>query len=241
MIGLKGRIPKADDILDRGIKKLIEETGVRSIDELFKKISLGELLTKIEEKAEEIYRQEEKKVIREILLQNGIPPDIVERVMEIFIDKGLATSIANTRRARAGSTAESILRTLLNKLGIPCEKCNVEIEGYRPDIVVPSNEVLRKSPEKAVAIAVKRTLRERWAEDTDVFRKFKHGKFVLLTYDPDFNEEKVKDMISRNMQEIYIPDKLYEDNIAFVTKYTQVRRHSQLPGDIMKLIENWSG
>lgn len=110
--------------------------------------------------------------------------------------------------------------------------------GYRPDVVVPSVDVFSVSPEKGVAIAVKRTLRERWAEDIDVF-KFRNGVFVLLIRDPDFNEEKARSMIERGMRRVYIPDEMHE-KFSFLSDLmfrSCFRRLSQLPSDLKAFLE----
>lgn len=49
-------------------------------------------------------------------------------------------------------------------------------EAYLPDIAVPNWVALINDPDKAVAIAVKRTLRERWRGDTSIFLKFRLHK-----------------------------------------------------------------
>ncbi len=234
MVELK--ISKFEEILEDGIKKLLTENKVQSLCELIEKIGFSAVLINIEAKAYEIYRERERSAVKEVLENKNIPSEMAEKIIRIFIDESLATRIANIRRVRGGLTAESILRKVLREAEIPCEKCKIKVAGYRADIAVPSNSVLKSCPEKAVAIAVKRTLRERWAEDTNLFRKFKRAKFVLLTPDPDFNEEKAKDMIERGMKEIYIPDELYEKCKDFAVRYSELKKHSQLIPDIKQII-----
>jgi hypothetical protein len=56
----------------------------------------------------------------------------------------LVTRLANSRRARGDYTAEQILREILWAMEIPCDKGNFKVDGYRPDVAVPSNEALKK-------------------------------------------------------------------------------------------------
>jgi len=234
---LKDRIPSVRRILERALNNLLREYKVNNIKELVRKIGFSRLIIELEKEAHNIYRDEERRAIKNYLQERGVCPSCADRVLEILLEEGnLTKEISNIRRARAGITAESILLGALKAYDIPCERGRGKIKGYRPDIVVPSNYVLRSNPEKAVAIAVKRTLRERWAEDIDVFKIFPHGKFVLITPDPDLNEEKAKDMIQRGMKEIYIPDELY-DKLSFVNKYPQIKRLSSLPSDIKELLK----
>lgn len=218
-----------DEILKQALKKVLSENRVENLLELLKQKGISSIVVKVEKEAHQIYRLEEKKSVIDYFIKQGLAHELSKDIASKILDTGLVTAIANTRRARAGSTSESILRLMLEAMEIPCEKGVVSIGGYRPDVVVPSNKILESG--QGIAISVKRTLRERWAEDIDVF-KFPNGKFVLITPDPDFKEDKVKDMISRGMKKVYIPDELYEQSSDFVGKYPQFRKLSLLPDDI---------
>lgn len=140
------------------------------LSELVKTQKFSDVTVSLEQSAHKIYRKAERKALKSYLSKKGLEPKIAEKAVKLFLDKGLGTTIANIRRSRAGSTSEVILRTMLDAAGIKCEKGKVKIGGYRPDVVVPSNAELKKSKKKGIAISVKRTLRERWSEDIDVFR-----------------------------------------------------------------------
>ncbi len=224
-------IPSLDKILNKGITEIIREKKRPNLGELVKNSNFSEIIVEIENRAHKIYLKEEQKAVTNKLIGKGLSYKSAEIVSKVFIDEDLVTSIANTRRARGGLSSEAILREVLRSIGIPCEKGRIRVGGYRPDLAVPSNAVLEKNPDKAVAIAVKRTLRERWAEDIDVF-KFPRGMFVLFLPDPDFNKSKAQDMVSRNMKEIYINDKLFDASKDFLTD--QFKRLSDLPLNLMK-------
>ncbi len=64
---------------------------------------------------------------------------------------------------------------------------------------------------------------------------FLMGVFVLITPDPDFNEGKAQDMVSRGMKEIYIPDELY-DSLPFIDRYPEFKKLSSLPSRIREII-----
>jgi len=78
----------------------------------------------------------------------------VTTAIRAIVDNSLITSIANTRRARAGSSVQTILVKILRELGIRCEIAKFEFTGYRPDIVVPSNEAFRENHKKVFVIAI---------------------------------------------------------------------------------------
>jgi len=231
----KPKIKDVDEILKEAIDKILKENRVSSLKELAQR-NFSDCVIQLEKEAHKIYKNEEQNYIKEFLKEKGVSETLAENLSPTISE--FATTISNIRRARAGTTSEKILIEALRALDIPCEKCEIKRGGYRPDIVIPSNEVLKNNPEKGVAIAVKRTLRERWAEDIDIFKKFPNGKFVLITPEQDFKEEKVKDMIERGMKEIYIPDELYERN-EFSKKYKEIKKMSELPKDLKKFLEKF--
>lgn len=237
---LKNRIPSTKEILRRALVYLFKQYKASSLNELVERnINPSEIIVRLERKAHEIYLSEERRALREYLIDKGISPSEADKIVNIIIqEQNLTKEISNIRRARAGITSELILIEVLRAHGIPCERGKRKIKGYRPDIIVPSYKLLEEDMSKAVPIAIKRTLRERWAEDIDVF-KFPHGKFVLLTPDPDFNEDKLKDMIKRGMKRIYIPDELYDES-PFVQKYDQVRKLSALLVELKKFLQTSS-
>lgn len=73
-------------------------------------------------------------------------------------------SLSQSRRSRAGSTLEEIIRSLFRKLNYPFDEQRV-IDG-KPDFVMPSEEHFRENPVDCIVFTVKRTLRERWRQIT---------------------------------------------------------------------------
>lgn len=236
---LREKLPPARVILDEAERALLEEYEVSGLNELLRVLEASKVIGELERRAEKIYRSREFEAVKEYLISAGLSEKQVETFLELFLgEHDLAKEISNIRRARAGRTAEEILIRVLRASGVPCERGKGKIMGYRPDVVVPSVDVFSVSPEKGVAIAVKRTLRERWAEDIDVF-KFRNGVFVLLITDPDFNEEKARSMIERGMRRVYIPDEMHE-KFSFLSDLmfrSCFRRLSQLPSDLKAFLE----
>ena len=224
---LRERIPPIKDILDKAIDIILKRYKATTLSELSKRgLNASKIAILMEKLAESIYREEERKAVKSYLIDKGLKAEEVDKFVEIILHrKNFTRSISNIRRSRAGRTSEEIIMRILRAYGIPCER-GKRIKGYRPDLVVPDNETLLSNPEKSVPIAIKRTLRERWAEDIDIFN-FPNGKFILLTPDPDFNENKARDMVQRGMKEVYIPDELYEAS-HFLKNYPQFKKFSQL-------------
>ncbi len=167
---VRERLPSTKDILEQAKRELLREYGVSDLSELVDIIGASKAVVELERRADSIYRLAERNAIRGYLIDRGLSQQEANKMIDLILDeKNLTKEISNIRRARAGKTVEKILMEILSAYNIPCER-GKRIQNYRPDIVAPDNQTLLTYPHRAVAIAVKRTLRERWAEDIDVFR-----------------------------------------------------------------------
>ena len=102
---------------------------------------------KLEKKCHEIYRKYEERVREK--WKDKVPVEELEK------------SLSQSRVSRAGHTIELILQTLLDCFGIKYER---NINEEQLDFVIPNVETLKKDPENAIIISVKREVRERWRE-----------------------------------------------------------------------------
>ncbi len=232
-------IPKVGEIIEEAIETILKKYSIKTLKELFETISFSEVVNKVEEEAENLYRNYEREAIKKYLQNRGLANKDVFEAIEKILDNSLITSIANIRRSRAGLTSQQILAKALKELGIPCQISKISFKGYRPDITVPSDIVIKKDLSKGFAIAVKRTLRERWAEDIDVF-KFPNSAFVLIKPDSDFTPAKAMDMVKRGMKSVYIPDDLYEKYKEILEKEFKniFKKLSDLPKDLIEFLQS---
>jgi len=227
-------IPETRKIVEEAIE-IIERRYNRTLRDLLAE-SFSKVINEIEEEAEKIYKEYEREAIKKYLQRkNLINKDVIEVIIRI-IENSLVTSISNTRRARAGYTSQYILFKALNIMGISCEISKIKYEGYRPDISVPNDATLKNDPNRGFAIAVKRTLRERWAEDIDIF-KFPNSAFVLIKPDPDLINI-ADDMVKRGMKRVYVPDTLFEEHKEKLVKLKIFKRLSDLPKDLMNFLKH---
>jgi hypothetical protein len=220
---LSERVKSVDEILEEA-KKILK-------DNVNSAMSFSDRVNLLEKLAHQIYLDEELKAIASYLRDN-IPPEILnlddrEKLIDgllihiaKLIQERIAKDLPNIRRARAGSTAEKILQIALKEFeGIECEVLRKKKkEEYLPDLAVPDWNTLIENPDKGVAIAVKRTLRERWREDTTIFSKFKNAVFVCISEETDFGEDKIKAMLDEEMKAVFIPDKIYKEYEKLIAK-----------------------
>jgi hypothetical protein len=155
----------------------------------------------------------------------------------------LSTQIANTRRARSGKSSEYILSYALKYYsGIENEVIgNSKNKGsYYPDIAIPSKEKLINTPQKAIALAVKRTLRERWREDINIFKHYPNAAFVCISESTDITESKIKDMENEGIKVLFLPDGKYKSlqlPIKNKVKQIQIYPLSDLPDWIHNILK----
>jgi hypothetical protein len=205
-------IPEVNEIITEAILNITKRYGVSNLRELLMMKNFSDTINELEEEANKVYKKYERKAIMKYLKQRQLLNKDVMTVIDAIINNSLLTSIANTRRARAGVATERILILLLRSSGVKCEEASIEYEGYKPDIIIPSNSAFgdysKPNLDKIFVLAVKRTLRERWSEDIRIFR-FPNSAFILIKPDPDFTPQKAEDMVKSGMKRIYIPDSLY--------------------------------
>ncbi len=73
-------------------------------------------------------------------------------------------SIGQSRKSRAGKAFEIILEELLGRrLGYPLDR-QVNVDGAKPDFVMPSSNYFARNPIDCMLLTAKRTLRERWRQ-----------------------------------------------------------------------------
>lgn len=142
----------------------------------------------------------------------------------ILIEKSLSQS----RKSRAGSTFEIIMKRLLLKLGIKSEKVNKEDKKKglrRIDLVVPDVATALNSPDIAQFLSLKTSLKDRWklvVED----QRLGQRTHLLTLLQKECLTDGVVEKISDKGILLYIPDKI---KIKKFSNDERVRSLSELP------------
>lgn len=100
-------------------------------------------------------------------------------------------SIFQSRRSRAGIAFELVIREFFVRLDYPFAE-QVDIEGAKPDFVMPSEAHFRTSPLDCIIFTAKRTLRERWRQV--VTEANKGYGFFLATMDKNISKSQIEQM-----------------------------------------------
>ncbi len=220
------------------VKDAISEIGDPSA------FSFSDYVNTIERKAHEIYLEEEREAIERILLEKFSPTSVLRNILKGLVNliQELSTIIANTRRSRGGGSSEYILKEALFRYA------NIESEvigkqkgegSYYPDLAIPSQINLNQNKHKSIALAVKRTLRERWREDVAIFNHFPNAAFVCISESTDISNRKLRDMEKEGIKTLFLPDQIYEKHESFINnniKTMKVYKLSFLPDWIRTIL-----
>jgi len=219
----KERIPSVDEI--------IEETwgNLRPSEEQVRQ-KFGKVLQEFDRTATTVFKRHEHNAL--VTLSSGWlenqRPTIRKRLQRIamaqgwneFIDRAsrlfaefaeavqrLEKHLGNMRKARGGSNFQKGVVKLLRFIGIMCETPRGEYKEKlrRVDIAVPSAQVAWKTPDRAVCLTCKRTLRERWKQEVPQVRL--NQRVYLVTIDADLTEAKA-DEINEKQLIAFVPAEL---------------------------------
>ncbi len=109
-------------------------------------------------------------------------------------------SLTQSRRQRAGSAFEDIIRTLFKKLSYPFDEQQV-ING-KPDFLMPNRAHYDRNAMDCIIFTAKRTLRERWRQ---IVTEGTRGLgFYLATIDDSVSENQLDEM-RRNRIYLVLP------------------------------------
>ncbi|MHA1863655.1 MAG: type II restriction endonuclease, partial [Candidatus Thorarchaeota archaeon] len=164
------------------------------------------------------------------LSKRSEPLQFARALFEMFLPfaSSLEKRFGNSRRSRAGSTLEKILRVLLLKIEIPCEKPNKDAKKLkRIDLVVPNQTTALMEADKAYFISCKRTLRERWKQA--ITEREKNWRVYLVTLDDNLSEAKAEEINNESLI-VYVPDNVKKQR--HLKNKPWVRSLSDLPSDL---------
>lgn len=244
----KATIPSVDAILEEAWESLrLDKKIVRS--------NLGQSLVLMDEKATEIFRAYERGALLELAkmwlksqkedVRARLEKVISQRGWENFINEAsklfaefgslvqaLEKDLGNMRKAREGKTFEKVIMRLLSLVNITAEIPTGETKEMlrRIDIVIPSIDIALKTPDRAVFLTCKRTLRERWKQEVPQAKL--NQRIYLLTIDEELSESKAEEINEKGLI-AFVRDQLKQRK--GLKEITWIRRLSDLPKELQKL------
>ncbi|MDO8527766.1 MAG: type II restriction endonuclease [Deltaproteobacteria bacterium] len=170
------------------------------------KSHFSKLVGDLEESAHKLYREHEKNIGTEALMEyfglSGpsipVPIKLEERIRESFGElNDFFLALSQSRKSRAGKAFEIIIKRLFKSLGYPFDE-QVVING-KPDFLLPSEKHYRVHATDCIIFTAKRTLRERWRQI--VTEGIRGLGFYLATIDEKVTENGLREM---NANRIYL-------------------------------------
>lgn len=244
----KNEIPSVDDIMNKTWRQLdLHKSKVKN--------NFGHVLVNFDEKATEIFKEYEHKALTKLakLWLNSQQSDIrkrlkfiidekgwdkfIENASKIFVEFGILVQsfekdLGNMRKARGGKTFEKVILRLLNfidiKTEIPTGKAREELK--RIDLVIPSVEVAKKTPDRAIFLTCKRTLRERWKQEVPQARL--NQRIYLITIDDNISENKANEINEKGLI-AFVRDELITTNS--LKSLAWIRKISDLPRELKRI------
>ena len=237
----KKEIPSADEIINftwrsLNLKKalVLKKFGKILIEfDEFATNQFKKYERKALEKLAKLWIENQRKEIKSKLEKLLKDKDFIDKLSKMFADfallvQQLEKDLGNMRKARGGRTFEKVVEKLLKFIDIECEipKGKIKEKLRRIDIVIPSGEIANETPDKAIFITCKRTLRERWKQE--VPSAGPNQRVYLLTIDDELSETKAEDIKKLGLI-VYIRDELKKEKFKDLP---WVRKLSDLPRDI---------
>lgn len=217
-------IPSVDAVLDEAISNL----GISKFPKNKILKNFGLLTEKVETEAFRVYQKYEDLAFKTLIKfwkkeRIKTPEELVKATKKLEFIAG------QMRKARGGASLQKIIQKLLSLAGIPCEEPDKETKRIlrRIDLVVPTAEVAKDTPDKAVFLAVKRTLRERWKQA--VPEQMKGTRLYLITLNGECSEGKAQEIKEVGMV-AYVPDDLKKQK--HLQNKPWIRALTELPKDI---------
>lgn len=205
----KDEIPSPSEI----ILKAIEINLVSPFDDLeYLKRNFSRMIEEIQKDAYRIYLSAEEQAgmnaIRQVLLRrisgSSSSNIIIEEVSGMFSEfNRFFLSLAQSRKPRAGSAFEIVLKTLFKKFDYPFVEQAV-ING-KPDFLMPSKIYYDINPMDCIIFTAKRTLRERWKQ---IVTEGTRGLgFFLATIDEEVSNAQLEEM-KKNRIHLVVPENI---------------------------------
>lgn len=223
----KEKMPTNEDLCIQTADLILKNLTPKQI-----KLNFSELFYKMHD---EVYNQYLKKeqVIGDDLIVNNFPViknSPFNSLNEFFM------SIFQSRKSRAGKAFEYIIRTLFKRLGYSFSE-QVNIDGAKPDFVLPSEDFFKKRPMDCVIFTAKRTLRERWRQV--VTEANKGYGFFLATIDDGVSINQIHNMAEHKVY-LVVPKKLKDGIPAYNSEYNVISFEDFFLKHLDPAVERWA-
>lgn len=215
---------------DQLCRKVAEEV-LAGKNKDYVKSNFSNILDLMQDKIYGEYLKEQQKIGQEIIddeIRNK------EQIKYNELDK-FFLSISQSRKSRAGSAFEFIIREMLVRLDYPFSE-QVVIGGAKPDYVLPSEQYFLERPLDSILLTAKRTLRERWRQIVTEANKA-YGYF-LATIDTKISQNQIK-QTSEHKVYIVVPDSIKQEIRHYKSAYNVITFENFFENHLDPAMKRW--
>lgn len=144
-------------------------------------------------------------------------------------------SIFQSRKSRAGKGFEFTIRTMFERLSYPFSE-QVNIDGAKPDFVMPSESYFLQKPLDSLIFTAKRTLRERWRQVVTEANKG-YGYF-LATLDDKVTSSQIE-QASKHKIYLVVPNSLKTGRDEYAQAYNVLSFESFFRSHLDPALKRW--
>ncbi len=136
------------------------------------------------------------------------------------------------RKSRGGRNFELAVERCLQFIDIPVEKPKKSVSEQlkRIDLVIPNEETALRTPDKAVFLTCKRTLRERWKQEIPQIGP--NQRVYLITLDENLSKRKAAEIQQQGLI-AFVRDELKDQNHSDAS---HIRKLSDSPTTLDKVV-----
>jgi hypothetical protein len=157
----------------------------------------------------------------------------------------LAKSVTQSRRSRAGTAFERVIRHIIDIKGFPCDdqsKAGTHLFeqnglGKIVDGLLPGLKQYNQHRAKCAILTMKTTLRERWQEVVEELHRTNVPHIYLLTLDDDISAAKLATMKSHNIT-LVAPDYVQNNSPAIMNLISFEQLFNK---DLPHILQWWEG
>jgi len=196
------------EVLEKALRRAMPQT----FTVVYAKKNFSKIIDKIGDEAYKVFLTEQemagkraiKKYFTSLIPSSSTRKSSIEKVANNFKEfDRFFLSLAQSRKPRAGSTFEWIIKGLFKKLNYPFAEQQV-ING-KPDFLMPAKTHYDKNPMDCIIFTVKTTVRERWRQ---IVTEGTRGLgFFLATVDDKISDNQLAEML-RNRIYLVVSSKL---------------------------------
>lgn len=222
----KDSMPTNEELCNTVAEKILKDL---SFDEI--KDNFSSIVSQMHDGVYQQYQNYEESIGDKIIKENYKTLKNVFKELDAFF-----MSIFQSRKSRAGKAFEYIIHALFKRLGYSFSE-QVNIDGAKPDFVLPSEEYFNKRPMDCIIFTAKRTLRERWRQV--VTEANKGYGFFLATIDSKVSLNQIQQMATNKVYMV-VPKELKENNPVYKEQYNVISFEDFFIHYLDPAVKRWS-